>query len=797
MSWELKQPPHRAAQSPGRAGAARVSVGRRVGPVAVPSRWAVLAWLAGALLALAQSTWSDESSVVGLIVDEPSGRPLVGVTVRLEPMGGEGTTRVAGTDSTGRFRIDGLEAGAWSVHVEVLGYEPARRRIALEGTAVEANFELRVQPLLMDEMVVQAQRAGGERPTPAFVEVISVGEHRPGVSLTDILDQAVGVNIRNSGGLGSFSTVSIRGSTAEQVQVFLDGVPLNQAQGGGVDMADLPVEGVESVEIYRGAVPARFGGNSIGGVIHVRTRALEAGRRLRGQAMLGAWGTRQIGGSVEGVWRGRRYLAMADYSGSRNDFSFLDDNGTEYNLDDDEPARRLNSDVRGLRSLVKAEERLGRSRLQVRNTFDIKHQGIPSISNNQSRSTRLDKWRSVTETELFGAVAGSGRTGYRLTLYHLLQRYRYKDPEGTVGVGKQHDRNTTGSAGVRAELNRLVFRDGIVTLFGGARREAFDSRDLFHPESAPLESRRRSGTVGWEAEIPIWLNLLQLTGGGQMEVIEDRFQGPGPLPTSPPGPVKTNTESLRGGRIGGEFRLGVDWTLKGHRGWHQRAPSFYELFGDRGAVVGNTKLESEAGKNWDVGLVWSRPRSEEAGVHLLEANYFCNEVDDLIRFIQNAQRVSRPSNIGRARIRGVELRGGARLAAQMEVSANYAYQRAENRTTVSYERGKDLPNAPRRTLNLRASLGRPRARAYYELSRESRHFLDKSNLRSVPRRTLHNLGVSLRPQGLGEWSLEVRNLTGNQVADLWGYPLPGRSFFLSFKQSLELVSGPALTSGGS
>ena len=52
--------------------------------------------------------------------------------------------------------------------------------------------------------------------------------------------------------LGSgFATVSIRGSTAEQVVVYLDGVPLNRALGGGVNLADLPLAQIESIEIYR------------------------------------------------------------------------------------------------------------------------------------------------------------------------------------------------------------------------------------------------------------------------------------------------------------------------------------------------------------------------------------------------------------------------------------------------------------------------------------------------------------------------------------------------------------------
>src|SRR5262245_23126458 len=46
----------------------------------------------------------------------------------------------------------------------------------------------------------------------------------------DLLAGGVGVHVRQFGGLGAFSAVSIRGSAASQVAFYLDGVPLNQAQ---------------------------------------------------------------------------------------------------------------------------------------------------------------------------------------------------------------------------------------------------------------------------------------------------------------------------------------------------------------------------------------------------------------------------------------------------------------------------------------------------------------------------------------------------------------------------------------
>ena len=96
----------------------------------------------------------------------------------------------------------------------------------------------------------------------------------------------------------------------------------------------------------------------------------------------------------------------------------------------------------------------------------------------------------------------------------------------------------------------------------------------------------------------------------------------------------------------------------------------------RGAVIGNTNLVSEQGHNWDLGLVFRGP-ADGVGLGLAEVVYYLNRVEDLIRFIQNSQRVSRPHNMGRALLRGVETRVEARPLPRLALHGNYAYQRAK------------------------------------------------------------------------------------------------------------------------
>ncbi len=763
----------------------------RVGLTSEPKpAWGLVASLAFLSLAAPAVARAETEEVRGRVVDAMSKRPLAGAVLEvvLEPKSDSGdVVRLhAVSDSGGNFVFRRMAAGTWRIRVSQLGYDYGQMSISVPLEVSPVQIELQPQPVVMDEMIVRGRAAPEEDYAAAFVEVIPVAD-KSAISLAEILDRSTGVSIRRYGGLGSFSTVSIRGSTAEQVLVFLDGVPLNHAVGGAVDMGRLPVSGVESVEIYRGAVPARYGGNSIGGVVHIRTQSASMSARRQISATIGSFGTTLLTGSFGRRSGNTEFFGLLDYGTSRSDFRFFDDNGTEYNKQDDEWVKRRNSDFRSLRALGNVRRAWGRSRVRLRNAFDLKYQGVPGLGNFQALRARSDGWRNITELEIFGSVDAGVPGGYRMVGYHALQRDAYRDPDGEVGTGVQEDRNDSRATGLRAELNILLSR-ALVSGFAALRRETFSPEDLLRPESRLLGSRRRSATAGLETEVPLADRRVRVVAGGQAEVIDDALAPGYHGETRIAGQAEerqSNRQGLIGGRIGGRAHLARGLHVKWHRGIYERAPSFYELFGDRGALVGNRDLRSERGDNSDFGVVYEIDPTRRDWRARAELSLFSNNVKRLIRFVQNSQYVSRPHNIGKARIRGIETRAMVKLGETAGMDARYAYQNAENRSSFPHERGNDLPNAPRHIVHVNADLSVGNHDLRYELSRESQHFLDKANLREVPGRFVHSAVARRRLWAASEFKLEVRNLTDDQVVDLWGYPLPGRSLFVSVTQRGE------------
>lgn len=129
----------------------------------------------------------------------------------------------------------------------------------------------------LEPILVQASRpAWEEKLSPGTVTVIEPGKYKgEQKSLPDLLREVPGVHVRNVNGIGQYTTVSVRGSTASQVGVFVDGVLTNLGGDAAVDISTIPIKNVARIEVYRGYIPARFSGTYIGGVINIVTQKPE------------------------------------------------------------------------------------------------------------------------------------------------------------------------------------------------------------------------------------------------------------------------------------------------------------------------------------------------------------------------------------------------------------------------------------------------------------------------------------------------------------------------------------------
>ena len=120
--------------------------------------------------------------------------------------------------------------------------------------------------------------------------------------LVDSLQTVAGVQVIQSGNLGSLTSVSMRGLPSSQTLVVQDGVVLNDpvSFNGGFNFAGYDNVDVERIEVLRGAQATLYGSNAIGGVINIVTQTGEEGFEADALFEAGAFDTYRINASVRG-----------------------------------------------------------------------------------------------------------------------------------------------------------------------------------------------------------------------------------------------------------------------------------------------------------------------------------------------------------------------------------------------------------------------------------------------------------------------------------------------------------------
>ena len=109
-------------------------------------------------------------------------------------------------------------------------------------------------------------------------------------SVNDVLKLATGIDVRQRGGFGIQTDISIDGGTFDQITLLVNGVPINNPQTGH-NAADFPVNvsDIDHIEVLRGAASRIFGSQAFSGAINIVTKTL--GDSFYFKAEAGSYGT--------------------------------------------------------------------------------------------------------------------------------------------------------------------------------------------------------------------------------------------------------------------------------------------------------------------------------------------------------------------------------------------------------------------------------------------------------------------------------------------------------------------------
>jgi vitamin B12 transporter len=137
-------------------------------------------------------------------------------------------------------------------------------------------------------------------------------------TLPELLRGTTGVDMTQNGGLGSPTSVFMRGTNSDHVLVLVDGIKVGSATLGSTRFEFVPIDQVERVEIIRGPQSSLYGSEAVGGVIQIFTR--KGGDTDKPQFNLdaggGSYDTYRTSGNVSGRWKNSWYSLGASSIGT-------------------------------------------------------------------------------------------------------------------------------------------------------------------------------------------------------------------------------------------------------------------------------------------------------------------------------------------------------------------------------------------------------------------------------------------------------------------------------------------------
>jgi iron complex outermembrane receptor protein len=605
--------------------------------------------------------------------------------------------------------------------------------------------------------------------------------------LGTLLMEVPGVTTTRTGALGSLTLISLRGSNPDQVRIFVDGIPLNLAEGGAVDVSTLPLGDVERVEVYRGQSPLAFGQSALGGIISITTRT-PGTPSLAARAGTGSFGA-YFGDASAGGHVGRLRLYVGAHAlRSLGDYPYPSDNGTPLNPADDGTVTRTNNDLRQADGTLRAALDLpGRRTLSLGAFGFARDHGLPGPHVAQTHLVRFKTARALggLRYESRDDLGEGGRLSAQL--YASWTRDHYLDPDGELSPGAWDTRDTTKVAGAVATASRPVATWLRLAAVTEGRVETFLPTNLADAMPVGVEARRLVGVGGLETTFRWPWARLDIIPSARVEALSDVVTGRDPLlltnrPADPP--ISRLLPVLR---LAAARQLGDHVELKGNVGSYARAPSFFELFAGSGRFQGNPALVPEHGTNADLALTVDLAVAEHLRLSSRTAA-FGARVDDLIEWEHDLYGHARPHNVGAARILGAEQELRVSLGAWARLCLQGTYLQALDRSGMPAFEGKQLPYRPRWQGYARPELVRlplPRAAsidvgAFVDGAVAGEIYDDRANVVALPTRLMVGAGVSVeRPCWGLRAVLSAQNLTDERSWDIYYWPIPGRTLFFA------------------
>lgn len=758
------------------------------------------------LCLLCTMTISAQKTIVyGQITDDKTGEPIAGAGVSMAK-DGKGTI----ADADGRYTLNIQGRQQVRLNFQYLGYKTESREIALRDSIC---YNIRLKPVdnVLDEVTVTT-RSEMRKLRESAMPISVIGQRQlqgTASNINDVLARTVGVTVRNTGGMGSASRISVRGLEGKRMGMYIDETPMSQLSNF-VALNDIPTNMIERIEVYKGIVPYKFGGSALGGAVNVVTKEYPP-IYLDFSYEIGSFNTHQVSTVLKRTDRksGLQFGVGGVVSYAKNNYKM-----TLANLDGRIVERdhdRFNKIMGGMS--VKATQ-WWFDEMKWELIFMKTRQEIQGIDLNvreaYNHSTNYVTALTLKRNNFFlDGLDFDFNAGYIIGKYGLCDKAEHRyDWDGKVlppvsSFGGEQNNFASDGNNRSNELTAKLNMGYTIDMHHALNLNIYADHNSLHPNDSLMDK-----SLGFRANFPSKMKTLTVGLSYDLTLFDGRFQNAFTLKeflfsshsrsidiysVKEPQPVKTSKNYI-GFSNAMRYKFTNDLMLKASFNSEVRIPTSEELIGNGYSILASPALRPERTSGVNLGLLYRHIKAD-GGFIEVELNGFYNQLEDMIRFTPDMiPTMARYRNFGSVRTKGVELEAKGDICPLLYLYANGTYQdlRDVRKTIPGTEvenptRNKRIPNVPYLLANFGAELHKENlfggsgqnTRLLFDASYIHQYFYDfevsKYQERKIP--TSMTMDAALEHSFCNDrWTItfKVKNLTDRRIVSELNRPLPGR-----------------------
>ena len=588
--------------------------------------------------------------------------------------------------------------------------------------------------------------------------------------IADALHRLPGITLRDYGGAGGMKTVSVRGFGAKHTGVSYDGVMLSECQSGEIDLSRYSLDNVDNLSLVIGDnddifMPARQ--VSTPAVLNILTIGLpteDTRPHLTTQVKLGSFGYVSPFIRYEQNLSDKfAFSAVAEYTYAENDYPFELYNKTDYRTNS-----RMSTGHGELNFMWKVNSF---NRLSGKMYYYDNARQLPGVVH---YNTNLCK-ESLHDQNFFGQLLYQthNRSGWWLQWHAKFNWYgsAYEDP-------LIPNRNNDASYWQREAYTSVavLYTPDWHWAFDYSADYAFNNLNGSSPRT--IVGRPYRHTVLQSATAKFHNQRLTVMG----RLLYSLY-----LNDAKDGESAQNMRRLSPS-LSLSYKLLPDYDLFVRASYKNifRAPTFNESYYIH---YGSTDLLPESTDQYNLGLTWKGQLSDVSCQ--LTADGYYNHVKDMIVAVPYNMFIWTCINVGKVRVLGLDVTANSHWQMTKKQKLNlmgcYSYQRAENRTNPESPYYKNqIAYIPEHSCSVALGWENPWVNLTLHGSGISRRWANNQHTESSIVDGYWDMGLTAwHTFHWGSQQLEARfdlkNLFDTRYEIVHFYPMPGRSWQISFK----------------